>query len=111
MVQVRFSIYYFVKFSKCRFIFQFLHRITGQAGTKIPEHPVDSEHCHTHTTGWLNGEHPTVVGETVVREVCFNLFGDSCWRHTEIQVKHCGGFFLYYLGTTPGCNLRYCTTQ
>ena len=85
------------------------YRITGQAGTKIPENPVNSEHCHTHSTGWLHGEHPTIVGETVVSEVCFNLQGDKCWRRTEIQIKHCGGYFLYYLENTPGCNLRYCS--
>ena len=85
------------------------YRIMGQAGTKIPENPVDSEHCHTHTTGWLNGEHPTIVGETIVSEVCFNLQGDKCWRSSEIQIKHCGGYFLYYLKNTPGCNLRYCS--
>ena len=93
------------------FSFQFVRRITGLAGTKIPENPVPNEHCHTHTTGWLNGEHPTVVGETVDREVCFHLYGDTCWRHTEIQIKHCGDFFLYYLWNTPGCNLRYCGTN
>ena len=86
------------------------YRISGEAGTQIPENPVESLHCHTHSTGWLDGNHPTNVGETVYRRVCFNLYQEHCWREIQIEVKNCGDFFLYYLENTPGCNLRYCST-
>ena len=85
------------------------YRIDGLAGTKIPEDIVDAFHCNTDATGWLNGTHPTTVGETVNRTICFNLLDDPCWKHIEIQVKLCEGFYLYYLEDLQYCSLRYCS--
>ena len=73
------------------------YRFDGLGGTKIPEYIVEEEHCNTFAPGWLIGTHPTILGETVERTVCFNGFGDFCGRKTGIQIRNCGTYFLYYL--------------
>ena len=35
------------------------------AGTQMPEHELNFEHCGTYYPGWLNGDHPTTAGEIV----------------------------------------------
>ena len=84
------------------------YKIEGLAGNMLPEYPVDTHHCGTTVTGWLNGFHPVNVGQTVNRLVCFNANGNECYLQSLISIKNCGGFYLYDLGDTPGCNLRYC---
>ena len=62
--------------------------------------------------GWLNGTHPTISEETVDRRVCFNFNGDFCKIHTDIQIKNCGSYFLYYLKDVTidwPYNYRYCS--
>ena len=86
------------------------------AGTTIPEKPVEMDHCNTFVTGWLNGHHPTTAGETINGKVCFNKYGgqkygDTCYEETQIQIKHCTSYYLYYLEDAPNCNLRYCSTS
>ena len=81
------------------------------AGTTIPEEPVDSMHCNTWFTGWLNGHHPATAGETINGKVCFNLEGNTCRYETQIQIKHCNSYYLYYLVDAPGCLSRYCSTS
>ena len=48
-------------------------------------------------TGWLNGTNPTMLDETVTRTVCFNWLGNTCYHETEIQIRNCGDYLLYYL--------------
>ena len=79
------------------------------AGTKIPEFPIEPHYCGTNSPGWLNGTHPLFEGEVVNRTVCFNYSDNLCLWSSQIQVKHCGNFFLYNLGETPVCELRYCS--
>ena len=83
------------------------YRMMEPAGTKIPEQPPPKNHCGTVATGWLNGSHPSQIGEKVTREVCFN-YGTKCWRKTTITIINCSGFFIYNLPNTPTCELRYC---
>ena len=78
------------------------------AGTMMPTSVVDTYHCGTHAPGWLNGAHPQTVGETVTRTVCFNWSGNSCRWSTSVEIKNCGGFFLFNFPDTPVCSLRYC---
>ena len=62
--------------------------------------------------GWLNGTHPTISEETVDRRVCFNFNGDFCKIQTDIQIKNCGSYFLYYLKDVIidwPYNYRYCS--
>jgi len=86
------------------------YRMEYPAGAMIPENTVEPDHCGTSSSGWLNGEHPETLGQTVERKVCFSsaIDDDLCYKEATIQVRNCGSFFLYYLPNTPGCYLRYC---
>ena len=87
------------------------YRMAEPAGTTIPEEPVESYHCNTLDPGWLNGHHPATAGETINGKVCFNEYGNTCEFETQIQIKHCTSYYLYYLVDTPNCYLRYCSTS
>ena len=83
----------------------------GPAGTQLPEKRVDSFHCGTLYSGWLNGDHPTTLHTDVNREVCFSSFVDkSCQFNVKIQIRNCGDFYLYYLVAPFEFfgNLRFC---
>ena len=86
-----------------------LFRITGLAGTKIAEVIVSHNHCNTYGAGWLVGQHPSNVNETISAPMCFSGYNDECWSHTTIDIRNCGDFYLYYLEDVPGCYMRYCT--
>ena len=87
------------------------YRLAEPAGTKIPENPVGKEHCNSFNTGWLNGHHPATVGETINGKVCFSGQVDACFLETQIQIKHCTSYYLYYLEEPSECNSRYCSTS
>ena len=87
------------------------YRLGMPAGNTIPEEPVEPNHCNTQETGWLNGNHPA-PGNTIDGTVCFySTNGDSCGNETQIQIKHCDEYFLYYLPEPPNCHLRYCASN
>ena len=88
------------------------YRMAEPAGTTIPEEPVDVYHCNTNYPGWLNGHHPATAGETINGKVCFIWHnGNTCYYETQIQIKHCTSYYLYYLVEPPYCNFRYCSTS
>ena len=87
------------------------YRFDGDAGTRMPTTCVDRNKCGTKFPGWLNGIHPTVEDGEVVREVCFNAYLDCCSYRKSIKVKNCFYYYVYKLGGTPGCELRYCGTD
>jgi len=74
----------------------------------MPTSCVPKHHCGTHAPGWLSGSHPTRVGQTVNGKVCFHWGSNCCQWHANIQIKRCNGFYVYKLGKTPVCWLRYC---
>ena len=78
------------------------------AGTMIPEGVVPSSFCGTHGTGWMNGVHPTTIGEKVDRKICFHWDGVSCLRNRNIDVTNCGEYYVYLLHNAPACQYRYC---
>ncbi|KAL9961350.1 hypothetical protein ACROYT_G030270 [Oculina patagonica] len=84
------------------------YRFQGGAGTRMPTSCPPTYRCGTAATGWLNGGHPTVADGKVTRQVCFHYSSNCCYRSTNIQVRNCGSFYIYYFSGTPGCNLRYC---
>ena len=84
------------------------YRFQEPAGTQLADSIVPVRHCGTHATGWLNGAHPSVLGENVIRQVCFNYGGKSCRWNTDVEIKKCGGYYLYKLKATPHCSLKYC---
>ena len=78
-------------------------------GTQIPEEVVDRYSCGTYLAGYLNGTHPSTVGEFKDVNVCFSWNSDSCYRNNMIKVANCGSFSLYNLVKPPQCSLRYCS--
>ena len=86
------------------------YRITGQAGTKIIDDPVDYTHCGTTATGWLSGGHPSPGEGVVTRKVCFKHGNNDCWREATVDVLNCNSaYYVYYLVDTPVCHYGYCT--
>ena len=68
----------------------------------------NGHYCGTAASGWLNGAHPTTLGENVIRTVCFSYDGNSCWQSTNVEIKMCSGFYLYKFKNTPACEYKYC---
>lgn len=86
-------------------------RFQGGAGSRITTSCPPTYRCNTAATGWLNGGHPTVADGRVTRQVCFHWGSSCCSWSTNIEVRNCGSFYVYYFNGTPACNLRYCGTD
>ena len=87
-------------------------RFEGSAGTRMATSCPPTGRCGTSAPGWMNGGHPTVADGQVSRQVCFHWSGSCCLWSTNIKVRNCGSYYVYYLSGTPGyCNLRYCGTN
>ena len=82
------------------------------AGTKIPEGVVPSRKCGTLAPGWMNGQHPTEIGEEVEREICFNWSGifnaSNCIDSKHIKVTNCGAYYVYKLPKPDYYSMGYC---
>ena len=61
----------------------------------------------------MNGAQPSVADGQVSRQVCFHWIDSGCCQwSTNIKVRNCGSYYVYYLSGTPGgCHLRYCGTD
>ena len=68
----------------------------------------DERKCGTIVPGWLQGSLPYVKDGKVTRKVCFNRRNDCCRSSVEVEVRNCGGFYVYKLPKAPYCQLRYC---
>ncbi|CAH3133155.1 unnamed protein product, partial [Porites lobata] len=88
-------------------------RFEGSAGTRMPTSCPPTLRCNTYATGWLNGTHPTVADGQVSRQVCFHGRSNCCNWSTNIKVRNCSSYYVYYLSGTPGglCDIRYCGTN
>ena len=66
--------------------------------------------CGTDWPGWLQGEHPRVIGKEVQRTVCFHYNGNCCFDRVNIKVINCQSYYVYYLTpfSYPTCNRVYC---
>ncbi|CAH3172036.1 unnamed protein product [Porites lobata] len=84
------------------------YRFMDAAGTRMPTSPVPKDHCGTHATGWLNGQHPSKDEGAVSRKVCFHWSSRICHWQVNVKVRNCGAYLVYYLPKTPGCWFRYC---
>ena len=89
------------------------YRFAEPAGTIMPEEHVEGAwRCNAQISGWLNGDHPTTPGETIDGIVCFSASnGNACIMNTQIKIRHCNDYYLYYLEDVPGCNGRYCSSS
>ena len=86
------------------------YRFQSVAGDKMPEFNPGVKHCGTYIPIWLNGKHPTKVGEAVDRTACAAIpfrRPIGCGSKFDIKVINCGGFFLYRLKEPHQC-YAYC---
>ena len=86
------------------------YRMMPPAGTMIPEEVVSKYRCGSTVVGWMDGVHPKILGENVVRKVCFHWDSNHCLWSTNIDVTNCGEYYVYKLPIAPTCNYRYCAT-
>ena len=86
-------------------------RFEGSAGTRMPTSCPQIYRCGTDAPEWINGGHPTVADGQVSRQVCFHWVSSCCQVSTNIKVRNCGSYYVYYLSGTPGCSYRYCGTD
>ena len=85
------------------------YRFQSEAGVVMPEYPIDSFHCGTKSTGWLNGTHPQEINHTKNITVCFHIWTNYCWDKVNILVTNCGDYYVYYLPETHFFwESRYC---
>ncbi|CAH3133175.1 unnamed protein product [Porites lobata] len=88
-------------------------RFEGSAGTRMPTSCPPTHRCNADATGWMNGAQPSVADGQVSRQVRFHWIDSGCCQwSTNIKVRNCGSYYVYYLSGTPGgCHLRYCGTD
>ena len=87
------------------------YRMMPPAGTMIPEEVVSQYRCGSNMVGWMEGVHPKILGENVVKKVCFHWSSKYCQYSTNIDVTNCGEYYVYKLPNVPQyCNYRYCST-
>ena len=78
-------------------------------GGAMPETCPPIQHCGTYAPGWLNGIHPTGVGQTRNETVCFHWNKNCCMRQVTVDIINCGLYYVYHLPQSPTCNLAYCS--
>ena len=84
------------------------YRFQGAAGDRILDKCVPVGHSSSPAPGWMRGNHPTVAEGVVIREVCYHLSTDCCFRRQNIRVKNCDGYFVYQFDWPYVCAARYC---
>ena len=84
------------------------YRFQGRAGTAIANSCPSRFKCGTIVPGWLNGPLPSVQDGIVSRQICFHQDRNCCFTKTQARVRNCAGFYVFYLTSTPYCQLRYC---
>ena len=80
---------------------------------KMPTSKVDQYHCGTDHPIWMKGNHPLVSNGTVDRKACINFYDMNGDGHTEsnMKVRNCTEFYVYYLGPAYSCPLAYCAGE
>ena len=87
------------------------YRVISPAGTKIASGKIYFYHCRTVGGITIQGDHPEKVGQTVVSKACYyyQASDGECYQPHEVEIRHCGEYFLYYLSGTETGTTRYCT--
>lgn len=91
-------------------LFNVWYRFTGAAGVMMPTVVQPLFACGSDVPGWLNGAHPTVNEGIVDRTVCFHWNNNPCNWTAAVQVRNCGGYYVYKPAADP-CVLRCCGTN
>ena len=63
-------------------------RFVGAAVTKMPTTRVPAYRCDTDWSSWLDGAHPSVEDDEVLRKACFGNRPTGCKYPTEISVGY-----------------------
>lgn len=87
--------------------------IVSQAslGEKCQKKKVSPNRCGTQAPIWLDGVHPTAIGENVVRRACVNVvdLSNGCFTSFDINITKCADdVFVYYLRPPWYCAVGYC---
>jgi hypothetical protein len=85
------------------------YAFSGAAGTRLASSVVPINRCDTDATGWYTGVYPSAAGNTTSGTVCYNWSGNTCNWSNSISVTNCNGYYVFYLSSSPVCDLRYCT--
>ena len=87
------------------------YRVVGPAGTKLADTPTKGYYyCGTAGSRYVQGNHPTKIGETVSTKACFYRKSNYlCVEPQNVKIRNCGKYFIYYLPETTGCWQGYCT--
>lgn len=88
-------------------------RFEGDAGSTMATSCQPKDVCNTASTGWLNDEHPEVADGIVKREACFSYSNGCCHWRTNIRVRNCSSYVVYFLDSVPYLDgdLRYCSSD
>ncbi|XP_052074207.1 oncoprotein-induced transcript 3 protein-like [Mytilus californianus] len=76
-------------------------------GDKMPTSPPGKMHCGTINPIWLNGTLPTYDDGNVSREACVQTENAICEQSIDIEIRNCGGYYIYFLKETPP-NSSFC---
>ena len=88
-------------------------RFVEPAGKKLSTSALSKYSCGTDAVGWMDGAHPTRVGQIVSRKMCFSWDSQCQWSSTNTKVAACRGyggqlFYLYQLKEPSNSCLAYC---
>ena len=91
-------------------------RFTGPAGEMLATTEQQGGSCGTYGVSWMNGIHPTTIGEVVTRSICFSFIVpcDPAIHNTKVvRCRNYDGehFYLYQLQKPPTCDLAYCAVS
>ncbi len=84
-------------------------RFDSLGGVILANCAVPENSCSTQASGWYSGVYPSTAGGTTNGTVCFNWYYGTCSYTATASVTNCNGYYVFYLGPPPQCNLRYCT--
>jgi len=89
------------------------YRLTGEAGSRIPEKTANEFRCGTTKPGYVSVKHPTSEGESISAKFCFDdtVLDKICYKSTQGKITNCGDFYVYYLKEVSWCAYRYCATN
>ena len=86
------------------------YAFNASIGGSMPETCPPVNRCGTYAVGWLNGTHPTSVGQNRSETVCFHWNNKCCNWQVTVDIINCGGYYVYNLPNEPaGCFLAYCS--
>nr|XP_006818865.1 PREDICTED: von Willebrand factor D and EGF domain-containing protein-like [Saccoglossus kowalevskii] len=88
------------------FPWQWYRFVSGAGGEMTNIDDLPNYSCGTEIPLYMDGTHP-VGNQTEWRIACGNFLGTRCFTKYPMQVKNCGDYFVYKLGSVE-CTRAYC---